>query len=174
MRWQLLGPWPESWIARPHLTSAGADPHRSGFRRTSWFSWSTMAVWEAAAELFEVMFTMALTAFRSPGRYRRPRDGHGRAAGFHQHFSGPRVTAITSIGMDHQQFLGYDLRSRWGKGGHPQGGRLCARHPAAGGPPALEQSLGWGGGPRWIARCRCCEGPGGWPANGSWPVASSS
>ena len=72
-----------------------------------------MAVWEALQpSFFELMFTMALAAFQSEGVDMVVLEtGMGGRLDSTNIFPAPLVTAITSIGLDHQQFLGPDLRS---------------------------------------------------------------
>jgi len=72
-----------------------------------------MAVWEALQpSFFEVMFTMALAAFKTEGvDFAVLETGMGGRLDSTNIFPAPLVTAITSIGLDHQQFLGTDIRS---------------------------------------------------------------
>ncbi|RPG81055.1 MAG: bifunctional folylpolyglutamate synthase/dihydrofolate synthase [Crocinitomicaceae bacterium TMED114] len=72
-----------------------------------------MAIWEELQpSFFELMFTMALTAFRDAEvDIVVLETGMGGRLDSTNIFPAPRVTAITSIGLDHQQFLGPDLRS---------------------------------------------------------------
>ena len=72
-----------------------------------------MDVWEELQpSFFELMFTMALSAFQSAGVDRVVLEtGMGGRLDSTNIFPAPLVTAITSIGLDHQQFLGPDLRS---------------------------------------------------------------
>lgn len=66
--------------------------------------------WEPS--FFEVMFTMGLVAFRKANvDVAVLETGMGGRLDSSNIFAEPLVTAITSIGMDHQQFLGNDLRS---------------------------------------------------------------
>ena len=72
-----------------------------------------MPIWEKLQpSFFELMFTMALTAFQAHAvDVVVLETGMGGRLDSTNIFSSPLVTAITSIGMDHQQFLGNDLRS---------------------------------------------------------------
>ena len=72
-----------------------------------------MGLWERLQpSFFEVMFGMALTAFQSRGvDVVVLETGMGGRLDSTNIFPAPLVTAITSIGLDHQQFLGDDLRS---------------------------------------------------------------
>ena len=72
-----------------------------------------MSLWEQMRpSFFELMFGMALNAFRS---HRVDivvlETGMGGRLDSTNIFPTPVVTAITSIGLDHQQFLGDDVRS---------------------------------------------------------------
>lgn len=71
------------------------------------------AVWEGLVpSFFELMFCMALDHFqRSRVDVVVLETGMGGRLDSTNIFPAPRVTAITSIGFDHQQFLGEDLRS---------------------------------------------------------------
>lgn len=72
-----------------------------------------MEVWRTwEPSFFEVMFTMGLDAFHKAGvDVAVLETGMGGRLDSSNIFPAPLVTAITSIGMDHQQFLGNDLRS---------------------------------------------------------------
>ena len=131
-----------------------------------------MAVWkDLQPSFFEVMFTMALTAFHA---HRVDvvvlETGMGGRLDSTNIFPAPRVTAITSIGMDHQQFLGHDLRSIAGeKAGILKEGVPCVLGilPPEARSVVLEQSMRLGvevhdglpdadavRGPEWLARNR--------------------
>ncbi len=71
------------------------------------------AIWEAhIPSFFELMFTMALCHFSSNQvDVAVLETGMGGRLDSTNIFPAPLVTAITSIGLDHQQFLGPDLRS---------------------------------------------------------------
>ena len=70
-------------------------------------------VWEdLEPSFFELMFCMALSHFQSTGvDVAVLETGMGGRLDSTNIFPAPLVTAITSIGLDHQQFLGDDLRS---------------------------------------------------------------
>ena len=72
-----------------------------------------MDIWEELQpSFFEVMFLLALTVFRDAEvDVVVLETGMGGRLDSTNIFSAPLVTAITSIGLDHQQFLGPDLRS---------------------------------------------------------------
>jgi len=72
-----------------------------------------MEVWRTwEPSFFEVMFTMGLDAFRKAEvDVAVLETGMGGRLDSSNIFPAPLMTAITSIGMDHQQFLGNDLRS---------------------------------------------------------------
>lgn len=71
------------------------------------------AVWtELKPSFFELIFGMALVHFRDAGVDTVVLEtGMGGRLDSTNIFPAPLVTAITSIGLDHQQFLGDDLRS---------------------------------------------------------------
>lgn len=72
-----------------------------------------MDIWEELQpSFFELMFLLALTAFRDAEvDVAVLETGMGGRLDSTNIFPAPLVTAITSIGLDHQQFLGPDLRS---------------------------------------------------------------
>ena len=131
-----------------------------------------MAVWEELQpSFFELMFTMALTAFQAHQvDVVVLETGMGGRLDSTNIFPAPRVTAITSIGMDHQQFLGHDLRSIAGeKAGILKEGVPCVLGilPPEARSVVLEQSMRLGvevhdglpdahavSGPEWLARNR--------------------
>lgn len=131
-----------------------------------------MAVWEELQpSFFELMFTMALTAFQAHHvDVVVLETGMGGRLDSTNIFPAPRVTAITSIGMDHQQFLGHDLRSIAGeKAGILKEGVPCVLGilPPEARSVVLEQSMRLGvevhdglpdahavSGPEWLARNR--------------------
>ena len=131
-----------------------------------------MAVWEELQpSFFELMFTMALTAFQAHQvDVAVLETGMGGRLDSTNIFPAPRVTAITSIGMDHQQFLGHDLRSIAGeKAGILKEGVPCVLGilPPEARSVVLEQSMRLGvevhdglpdahavSGPEWLARNR--------------------
>ncbi|MDA9863705.1 Mur ligase family protein [Flavobacteriales bacterium] len=71
------------------------------------------SIWDAhKPSFFELMFTMALSHFSSKGVDLVVLEtGMGGRLDSTNIFPAPLVTAITSIGLDHQQFLGPDVRS---------------------------------------------------------------
>lgn len=71
------------------------------------------SIWEAhVPSFFELMFVMALSHFRSKAvDVVVLETGMGGRLDSTNIFPAPLVTAITSIGLDHQQFLGPDIRS---------------------------------------------------------------
>lgn len=131
-----------------------------------------MAVWEELQpSFFELMFTMALSAFQSAGVDRVVLEtGMGGRLDSTNIFPAPLVTAITSIGLDHQQFLGPDLRSIAGeKAGILKEGVPCVLGilPPEARSVVLERSMRLGvevhdgltdpaetAGPEWLARNR--------------------
>ena len=72
-----------------------------------------MDIWEELQpSFFELMFLLALTEFRDADvDVVVLETGMGGRLDSTNIFAAPLVTAITSIGLDHQQFLGPDLRS---------------------------------------------------------------
>ena len=131
-----------------------------------------MDVWEELQpSFFELMFTMALSAFQSAGVDRVVLEtGMGGRLDSTNIFPAPLVTAITSIGLDHQQFLGPDLRSIAGeKAGILKEGVPCVLGilPPEARSVVLERSMRLGvevhdglpdpaetTGPEWLARNR--------------------
>lgn len=135
-----------------------------------------MAIWEdLQPSFFEVMFTMALVAFQSEGvDVVVLETGMGGRLDSTNIFPAPLVTAITSIGLDHQQFLGPDIRSIAGeKAGILKEGVSCVLGilPPAARSVVLEASMRLGvevydglvdgesaststTGPEWLARNR--------------------
>ena len=131
-----------------------------------------MDVWEELQpSFFELMFTMALSAFQSAGVDRVVLEtGMGGRLDSTNIFPAPLVTAITSIGLDHQQFLGPDLRSIAGeKAGILKEGVPCVLGilPPEARSVVLERSMRLGvevhdglpdpaetAGPEWLARNR--------------------
>ncbi len=131
-----------------------------------------MKVWRTwEPSFFEVMFTMGLDAFRKAEvDVAVLETGMGGRLDSSNIFPAPLVTAITSIGMDHQQFLGNDLRSiAREKAGILKEGAPCVLGilPPEARSVVLEQSLRLGvevhdglpdpermKGPEWLSRNR--------------------
>ena len=131
-----------------------------------------MEVWRTwEPSFFEVMFTMGLDAFRKAEvDVAVLETGMGGRLDSSNIFPAPLVTAITSIGMDHQQFLGNDLRSiAREKAGILKEGAPCVLGilPPEARSVVLEQSLRLGvevhdglpdpermKGPEWLSRNR--------------------
>ena len=131
-----------------------------------------MDVWEELQpSFFELMFLLALTAFRDAEvDVAVLETGMGGRLDSTNIFPAPWVTAITSIGLDHQQFLGPDLRSIAGeKAGILKEGVPCVLGilPPEARSVVLERSLRLGvevhdgapdpdpvEGPVWLARNR--------------------
>jgi len=136
------------------------------------FVTDNMEVWRTwEPSFFEVMFTMGLDAFRKAGvDVAVLETGMGGRLDSSNIFPAPLVTAITSIGMDHQQFLGNDLRSiAREKAGILKEGVPCVLGilPPEARSVVLEQSMRLGvevhdglpdsdavSGPEWLARNR--------------------
>lgn len=143
------------WIEKPEFVS---------------FVVNHMPLWEQMRpSFFELMFGMALTAFQSHGvDVVVLETGMGGRLDSTNIFPAPIVTAITSIGLDHQQFLGADLRSiAREKAGILKEGVPCVLGvlPPEARSEVLEQSMKLGveiydgmpaadplDGPRWLVR----------------------
>lgn len=129
-----------------------------------------MSLWEQMRpSFFELMFGMALTAFHSHQvDVVVLETGMGGRLDSTNIFLAPVVTAITSIGLDHQQFLGDDVRSIAGeKAGILKEGVPCVVGvlPPEARSVVLEQSMKLGvevydgipasdvqAGPQWLLR----------------------
>ncbi len=128
------------------------------------------SIWEAhVPSFFELMFVMALSHFRSKAVDMVVLEtGMGGRLDSTNIFPAPLVTAITSIGLDHQQFLGPDIRSIAGeKAGILKEGIPCVLGvlPPEARSVILERSLRFGAevydgmpglgaeeGPEWLLR----------------------